>query len=216
MSVQVEAGILNPASVDPADQLGFVIEMARSHVHDVDSGIKDGTYDAEDNEDIEEKWLALDATYALQGRLIACLAACDGVDTELLAEMGKGAMNRQRDRAYRDRCLYLEMREMLMSIVHDIGITEACNKLGLNGTAIKLHEAKRLLGATEEDEGTGVPAGRLVRFVDQVAALNIWGYDTDDGSPYTECEEPSEGFLDSHCCLMGLVEEARKLTRISN
>jgi hypothetical protein len=101
---------------------------------------------------------------------------------------------------------------MLMSIVHDLGITEACNKLGLNGTAIKLQEAKRLLCATEEDAETGVPAGRLVRFIDQVAALNIWDYDKDDGSPYTESEEPAEGFLDSHCCLMGLVEEARSLT----
>ena len=135
MSAQTESVCnLNPAPADPADQLGFVIEMARSHVHDVDSGIKDGTYDASDNEDIEEKWLALDATYALQGRLIACLEACDGVDTERLVDMGKGTMNRQRDRAYQDRRLYLEMRELLISIVHDLGITEACDKLGLNGT----------------------------------------------------------------------------------
>lgn len=212
MSVQIESVVnLDPTPV-PADQLGFVIEMARSHVDDVDSGIEDGTYDASDNDDIEEKRLALNATYALQGRLIACLEACDGVDTTQLVDMGKGAMNRQRDRAYQDRNLYLEMREMLLSIVHDLGITEACDKRGLNGTAIKLKEALRLLNATHEDEETGVPAGRLVRFVNQVAILNIWDYDADDGSPYKECKEPAEGFLDSHCCLMELVEEARRLT----
>jgi hypothetical protein len=212
MSVQTEAvDNLNPIPAS-ADQLGFVIEMARSHVHDVDSGIKDGTYDASDNGDIEEKWLALNATYALQGRLIVCLEAFDGVDTGQLADMGKGAMNRHRDRAYQDRRLYLEMREMILSITHDLGITEACDKLGLNGTAIKLKEARRLLNATHEDVENGVPAGRLVRFVNQVAVLNIWDYNADDGSPYKECRAPAEGFLDSHCCLMGLVQEARRLT----
>ena len=212
MSVQtVSVGNLNPTPA-PADQLGFVIEMARSHVDDVDSGIEDGTYDASDNEDIEEKRLALNATYALQGRLIACLEVCDGVDTAQLVNMGKGAMNRQRDRAYQDRRLYLEMREMLLSIVHDLGITEACDKLGLNGTATKLKEALRLLNATYEDEETGVPAGRLVRFVNQIAILSIWEDNAEDGSPYKECSAPAEGFLDSHCCLMGLVQEARRLT----
>ena len=201
---------LDPTPV-PADQLGFVIEMARSHVNDVDEGIEDGTYDASDNEDIEEKRLALNATYALQGRLIACLEACDGVDTALLVDMGKGAMNRHRDRAFQDRRLYLETREMLLSIVHDLSITEACNKLALNGAAIKLKEALRLLNTTHEDEETGVPAGGLVRFVNQVAILSIWEYNAKDVSPFQECTAPTEGLLDSHCCLMGLVQEARKL-----
>ena len=212
MSVQTETVVNVEPIPAPADQLGFVIEMARSHVDDVDSGIEDGTYDASDNEDIEEKRLALNATYALQGRLIACLDVCDGVDTTLLVDMGKGAMNRQRDRAYQDRNLYLEMREMLLSIVHDLGVTEACDQLGLNGTAIKLKEAQRLLNAIHEDEESGVPAGRLVRLINQVAALNIWGYNAEDGSPYQECRAPTEGFLDSHCCLMGLVEVARRVT----
>ena len=127
MLVQMESVINEDPTPAPADQLGFVIEMARRHVDDIDSGLEDGTYDAPDNEDIEEKRLALNATYALYGRLIACLDVCDGVDTKLLVEMGKGAMNRHRDRAY---------------------------------------QARNLL----------------------------------------------EGFLDSHCCLMGLIQEARKLT----
>lgn len=212
MLVQIESVINVDPTPAPADQLGFVIEMARSHVDDVDSGLEDGTYDASDNEDILEKRQSLNATYALQGRLITCLDVCDGVDTTLLVDMGKGAMNRHRDQAYQDRNRYLEMREMLLSIVHDLGITEACDKLGLNGTAIKLNEAQLLLNATREDEETGEPAGRLVRLVNQIAALNIWSYKAADGSSYKECSAPMEGFLDSHCCLMGLIEKARRLT----
>lgn len=48
-------------------------------------------------------------------------------------------------------------------------------------------------------------------FLQSVAELNIWGYGKDDGSPYKECEEPAEGYLDSHCCLMSLIEEARSI-----
>ena len=212
MSVQTVSIVNLDQTPALADQLGFVIEMARSHVDDVDSGLEDGMYDASDNEDIEEKRLALNATYALQGRLIASLDICDGVDTGQLVDMGKGAMNRQRDRAYRDRRLYLEMREIFLSIVHDLGITEACDKLGLNGTAIKLKEAQLLLNATREDEETGEPAGGLVRLVNQIAALNIWEYNATDVSPFQECTAPTEGLLDSHCCLMGLVLVARRVT----
>lgn len=49
-------------------------------------------------------------------------------------------------------------------------------------------------------------AGRLV---ERIAGLSIWDYDKDDGTPYEECEEPADGYLDSHCCLMGNIEEAR-------
>lgn len=54
------------------------------------------------------------------------------------------------------------------------------------------------------------------QFGERVASLSIWDYDRDDGTPYRECEIPSDGFLDSHCCLMQLIEEARNLTRCSN
>jgi len=216
MSVQTESIVNLDLTPTPACQLGFVIEMARSHVDDVDTGIEDGTYDASDNEDIEEKRLALDAIYAHQGRLIACLDVCDGVDTMPLVDLGKGAMNRLRDRAYQDRKLYLDMREMLISVVHEVSISEACELQRFTGHAnklkIKLDEGERLLNATREDIKTGEPAGRLVRFVNQVAALKIWGCNAEDGSPYKECIAPTEGFLDSHCCLMELVQEARRLT----
>lgn len=47
------------------------------------------------------------------------------------------------------------------------------------------------------------------KFVDQIAGLSIWDHDQNDGAPYEECEEPEEGYLDSHRCLMNLVEQAR-------
>lgn len=50
---------------------------------------------------------------------------------------------------------------------------------------------------------------KAFQFMGQVADLSIWSFDMDDGSQYEECEEPSEGFLDSHCCLMNLIEQAR-------
>lgn len=52
---------------------------------------------------------------------------------------------------------------------------------------------------------------RQRKFVEEVAGMSIWDYDRDDGTPYKECEEPGDGYLDSHCALMALVEEARKL-----
>ena len=49
------------------------------------------------------------------------------------------------------------------------------------------------------------------QFVSQVARLGIWNYDKNDGTPYTETEEPGDGHLDSHSALMGLIEEARRI-----
>ncbi|WP_341744733.1 hypothetical protein [Azonexus hydrophilus] len=47
------------------------------------------------------------------------------------------------------------------------------------------------------------------KFVEQIAGLSIWDYGKNDGTPYKECEYPSDGHVDSHCCLMDLVEQAR-------
>lgn len=49
-------------------------------------------------------------------------------------------------------------------------------------------------------------AGALV---DTVAGFKIWHYGQLDGTPYEECEEPSEGYCDSHTCLMDIIEQAR-------
>lgn len=62
-------------------------------------------------------------------------------------------------------------------------------------------EAEKQNLVSERDEA--------LQFVDQVAGLSIWDYDKNDGSTYLECEEPSEGHMDSHCCLMALIEQAR-------
>jgi len=48
-------------------------------------------------------------------------------------------------------------------------------------------------------------------FVRQVAGLKCWNWCDDDGQLYDECPVPAEGEMDSHACLMGLVEQARKL-----
>lgn len=52
----------------------------------------------------------------------------------------------------------------------------------------------------------------LLKFTTHLASLNIWDYGKDDGSNYQECEEPSDGYLDSHTCLMDLIETARRIT----
>lgn len=65
------------------------------------------------------------------------------------------------------------------------------------------HEA---LATAASDSSTSAAA-----FLQNVADLKIWDYDKDDGVPYEECEEPAEGYLDSHCCLMSLIEEARSI-----
>ena len=54
-------------------------------------------------------------------------------------------------------------------------------------------------------------AEKADKFVHQVGALSIWSYDRNDGTPYQECDEPADGFVDSHTCLMGLIEQARVL-----
>ena len=54
-------------------------------------------------------------------------------------------------------------------------------------------------------------AEKTDKFVHQVGALSIWDYDQNDGTRYQECDEPVDGFLDSHTCLMDLIEQARNL-----
>ena len=49
-------------------------------------------------------------------------------------------------------------------------------------------------------------------FVERVADLHIWDHDQENGNPYEELDEPpSDGYLDSHTCLMNLIETARKI-----
>lgn len=53
-------------------------------------------------------------------------------------------------------------------------------------------------------------------FIKSLAALSIWEWDKDDGSPYDECDEPNDGFKDSHNCLMHLIEQARAILAEKN
>lgn len=46
-------------------------------------------------------------------------------------------------------------------------------------------------------------------FVDQIANLLIWDFDNHEGTLYAECDAPGDGYLDSHCTLMDLIEQAR-------
>lgn len=52
---------------------------------------------------------------------------------------------------------------------------------------------------------------KVEAFISEIASLRIWSYDNDDGVAYKECADPSDGYLDSHCCLMNLIEEARRI-----
>lgn len=77
---------------------------------------------------------------------------------------------------------------------------EVINRLttGLKATQVALSQAMQ----------HSEKAGKLV---ERIAGLSIWDYDKNDGTPYEECEEPGDGYLDSHCCLMDAIEEAREI-----
>jgi len=60
--------------------------------------------------------------------------------------------------------------------------------------------------ATENLRAAIEEVDKFAKFVEQISRLSIWDYDD-----YQECEYPAEGYLESHCCLMELVEVARKL-----
>lgn len=66
-----------------------------------------------------------------------------------------------------------------------------------------------------ELERTKAECISLKKFVSQVAGMLMWSCDSPEGVPYQECEEPSDGFLDSHCALMELIEASRELLRCS-
>lgn len=94
----------------------------------------------------------------------------------------------------------------------DIGLADAASTIVDGGNNCEGDvEAAEL--ATDLNIGAPVVAkeSQAHPFVAKVAGLSIWDYDKDDGSPYEECEEPDDGLLDSHCCLMSLIEDARRI-----
>lgn len=60
--------------------------------------------------------IATEEDYENARRLRACWNACDGIDTELLEDMGTGTFVRARDHAYEDRKLCDALLETLRSI----------------------------------------------------------------------------------------------------
>lgn len=191
-----------------ADGIGCLIEMSRSHIEDIDIGLADGSYEAADNEDIEDKRAAMELIYGQQGRIKACLNVCEEVDTRLLADMSAGHLSMQRDRAYLDRSMYQETRGMLDRIVQEIDALGVCENNGLTQLTSMVVEARRLLKSIEDD-AAGRPGGKLVRFVEQVAEFKKWG----DTAGHNETDEPSDGMEDSHSCLMDLIDQARDILK---
>lgn len=193
------------------DALGFVLQMTASHIEDIESGIQDGTYDPDDNQDISTKNAAHAAVSALQTRIAACLDACEGVQTEVLQEMGAGAMSRQRDRAHLDRSLFHDVREILVALTDKANAvidSPADDEPEYTDLLDTLEDANRLISATQEDD-VGRPAGQLVKFIKQVAEFKKWG----DTAGHNETDEPSDGMEDSHSCLMDLIDQARNILK---
>lgn len=90
-------------------------------------------------------------------------------------------------------------------------IAEEDAQTNLNATHDKLLVA---LGATQAALAQAMGhADSLFKFVERVAALGIWEYDDDSGQPIEEITEPDTGFLDSHNCLMDLIEKARSIMK---
>lgn len=56
------------------------------------------------------------------------------------------------------------------------------------------------------------PQQSAIDFVEQVARLRLWDWSDNDGNLVSECEEPAEGWLDSHVSLMELIESARTIS----
>lgn len=75
-----------------------------------------------------------------------------------------------------------------------------------------LPEDQEIVGSARKLlENESVTPG-LQNFVDSVARMDIWGWANMNG-PIHECEQPSDGFVDSHATLMGLIERARAINK---
>jgi len=107
-----------------------------------------------------------------------------------------------------------------------------------DGTTLDINQAIEGLDQLTKDQQADIPASTKLQtalaatqtalsqamqhaekahaFVESTASLSLWGYDHADGSRCEECEEPSDGYLDSHNCLMDIIQEARALLNVSN
>ena len=62
-----QAGDDNDYVVVPRDQLAMLVKMSNSHIEDIQTGVQDGTYDAEDNLDIDDKLAAVGVIEKIMG-----------------------------------------------------------------------------------------------------------------------------------------------------
>lgn len=53
--------------------------------------------------------------------------------------------------------------------------------------------------------------GRALTLVAEIASLAVWEYATNGQGYVGECNPPSEGYRDSHQCLMSLIDQARAI-----
>jgi hypothetical protein len=114
--------------------------------------------------------------------------------------------------------------ETLASLVNDV--YQSADATGCDGDLIVVsqsallalvHRARELKEAGEGDtvqtSSSQKSFQESLEMVESISNLSIWDYDNNEGDPYEECEEPSEGYLDSHCCLMDLIESARSILK---
>lgn len=77
-------------------------------------------------------------------------------------------------------------------------------------TALEHFEIPSAMVVVTEPDAT-----KYTEFVDRIAELQKWEYSNDSAGHVGECEPPSDGYDDSHSCLMNLIEEARELSGMS-
>jgi hypothetical protein len=100
-----------------------------------------------------------------------------------------------------------KLRE-LVTALGDSASNEGCSDDLVVVNAAQLWNLQQFMQLLPKASGAG-NREKEAAFVKGVAELCIWDYSKDDGSLYKECDEPRDGYLDSHCCLMGLIEQAR-------
>lgn len=151
----------------------------------------------------------------------------DGIWLDLSFQVPHGASQKEKDAAFLAALAQqAEVNYLSVGVIQDGSRSPTP---AYEGDAITQAEqiCKRLVDSEEHAVEAAVPevafeAAEVIRqlltvpkkereFIKQIASMSIWDYDREDGAPYKECAEPGDGFLDSHCSLMALIEEARKL-----
>lgn len=111
-------------------------------------------------------------------------------------------MNAERINALLEQSLstHAELMKAASEGEHNVDLPELAEKAG--DLIEKLRTATAQLQAQNSVMQT---------FVDRVSELRMWDYDDDQGNQYQECDEPDDGYGDSHDALMGLIEISRDL-----